>query len=225
LRVEIREAQREDAAFLAWLILTAGRAHVHRGIWDVILDRTDEEHLSFLRLLAVTRVPHLFHYSCYLLAEVNGKPAAGLGGYDPRSHGYAALRRALPEVFQGLGVVGQAPQPSERAARVIACIPDELEEAWVIDSVATLPEFRRRGIVDMLLEAILDKGRRHGFPRAQINMYIGNIPAQRAYEKKGFQILDEKRSADFEQEIGSPGMARLVRDLRSPTPPTDTLTP
>jgi len=223
--VEIRQAQREDAAFLAWLILTAGRAHVRKGIWDVILDRTDEEHLSFLQLLAVTRIPHLFHYSCYLLAEMNDKPVAGLGGYDPRSLGYAALRRALPEVFQKSGVVGQAPQPSERAARVIDCIPDEVEGAWVIDSVATLPEFRRRGIVDMLLGAILDRGRGQGFARAQINMYIGNIPAQRAYEKQGFKVLDEKRCADFEREIGSPGMARLIRDLYSPTPPTNARTP
>ena len=36
--VEIRSARADDAAFLAWLILTAGRAHVKRGIWEVILN-------------------------------------------------------------------------------------------------------------------------------------------------------------------------------------------
>ncbi len=144
---------------------------------------------------------------------MKGKPVAGLGGYDPGRLGYAALRQALPEVFEGLGVARQAPQPSERAAKVIDCIPEEVEGAWMIDSVATLSEFRRQGMVDTLLDVMLDKGRRHGFRHAQINMYIGNLPAQRAYEKKGFRVLDEKRSADFEREIGSPGMARLVRDL------------
>jgi hypothetical protein len=44
-------------------------------------------------------------------------------------------------------------------------------------------------------------------------MYIGNLPAQKAYEKQGFKALDEKRHPAFEREIGSPGMMRLLRDL------------
>jgi ribosomal protein S18 acetylase RimI-like enzyme len=44
-------------------------------------------------------------------------------------------------------------------------------------------------------------------------MYIGNTPAQKAYEKHGFKVVDEKRHPAFEEEIGSPGMVRLLRDL------------
>ena len=84
---------------------------------------------------------------------------------------------------------------------------------WVVDSVATLPTFRRKGIVNRLLDDILDIGRDKGFHQAQISIYIGNIPAQRAYEKHGFRLLDEWRDPYFEREIGSPGMARLVCDL------------
>ena len=62
--VEIRPARPDDAEFLAWLILTAGRAHVKRGIWEVILGGTEQGSLEFLNLLAVTATPHLFHYSC-----------------------------------------------------------------------------------------------------------------------------------------------------------------
>jgi ribosomal-protein-alanine N-acetyltransferase len=83
----------------------------------------------------------------------------------------------------------------------------------VVDSVATVPEFRRQGITSKLLEKMLERGRSQGFRRAQINIYIGNIPAQRLYEKHGFQVMDEKRHPNFEKEIGSPGMARLLRDL------------
>jgi ribosomal protein S18 acetylase RimI-like enzyme len=153
----------------------------------------------------------LFHHSLYLLAEIDGRPAAGLGGYDPKTQGYDVLREALPEVYEAVGW-GMSPLP-ELAREVLACIPEAVEGAWVIDSVATLPEFRRRGMVDRLLDEIMGHGRRLGFGKAQINIYIGNTPAQRAYEKQGFRILDEIRAAAFEQEIGSPGMARLVRDL------------
>jgi hypothetical protein len=50
--IKIRSARNDDAAFLAWLILTAGRAHVKRGIWEVILGESENKCLTFLELLA-----------------------------------------------------------------------------------------------------------------------------------------------------------------------------
>lgn len=209
--MKVRPAKPEDAGFLAWVIQAAGRGHVRRGIWDVVLGRSDEECLAFFQRLVVTGRPHPFHHSLYLLSEMDGRAAAALGGYDPLSQGFEVLREALPELYKALGWV-MSPL-SERAKEVMACIPEAVEGAWVIDSVATLPEFRRRGLVDGLLEEIMAQGRRLGFGKAQINIYLGNTPAQRAYEKHGFRILDEIRAAAFEREIGSAGMARLVREL------------
>ena len=213
--IKIRSARHDDAAFLAWLILTAGRAHVKRGIWEVILGESENKCLAFLELLAVTETPHLFHHSCYLVAELGSQPVAGLGGYDPRVLGYPALLRALPEVFKKIGISDLDETTDNRPPRILECIPDAVEGAWVIDSVATLPEFRRQGIVNRLLEEIIENGRQKGFRRSQINIYIGNTSAQKAYEKKGFKILDEKLDPYFEKEIGSPGMARLLLDLYS----------
>jgi len=211
--IQIRSARPKDSEFLAWLILTAGRAHVARGIWEIILGGTEQDSLEFLNLLAVTATHHPFHYSRYLIAAADGRPAAGLGGYDPKICGYDALYRAMPEVFAKLGYTGPDTEAKKRAERVLCCIPEDTESAWIIDSVATLPEYRRKGLVDRLLVAILEKGRQEGFQRAQISIYIGNRPAQRAYEKYGFKIVDEKRHPDFEAEIGSPGMARMLRNL------------
>ena len=213
MNINIRSARPEDAPFLAWAILISGRAHVQRGIWEVILGGTEEECLAFLQRLAVTKMPHLFHYSCFLVAEGDGRPIAALGGYDPKFLGYPALRKAIVEVSKKMGFSGPDKAAMKRSERVLCCIPDEVEGAWVIDSVATVPEFPRRGIVGKLLEEILEKGRNQGFRQAQINMYIGNMPAQKAYEKNGFKVIDEKRHPAFEEEIGSPGMVRLLRNL------------
>jgi ribosomal protein S18 acetylase RimI-like enzyme len=213
MELRIRQAGRDDAAFLAWLILTAGRAHVNRGIWEVILNLTEDECLGFLKLLAVTDTPHLFHHSCYLIAETEGMPVSGLGGYDPNVLGYDALQQALPEVFRNTGNAPPEGMEPGSPPRITACIPPALEGAWVIDSVATLPDFRRRGIASRLLDSILTVGLSKGFRQAQISIYIGNVPAQRAYEKQGFRLLDEWRDPYFEKEIGSPGIARLVCNL------------
>ena len=70
-----------------------------------------------------------------------------------------------------------------------------------------------RPMTGFFTREIMEKGRLQGFKRAQINIYIGNIPAQRLYEKYGFRIIDEIRDPYFESQIGSPGMARMLRDL------------
>ena len=211
--IKIRPACPDDASFLAQFILIAGRAHVRRGIWEVILGGSEKECLSFLETLAVTKIPHLFHYSCYLMGEMGGSPVASLGGYNPQLMGYQALRAAIPEVVEKLWLTGVDPEGEEHSARVLDCVPELIEGAWVIDSVATFPEFRRQGIASMLLEEILERGRKQGFRQAQINMYIGNTAAQRAYEEHGFRVLEIRRDPNFETEMGCPGMMSLVREL------------
>jgi ribosomal protein S18 acetylase RimI-like enzyme len=213
MHVKIRNARTNDAVFLAWLILTAGRAHVKRGIWEVVLNQSENDCLCFLKLLTVTDTPHLFHYSCYLIAEVEEGPVSGLGGYDPDIQGYSRLLEALPKVYEKLGKFSTKEVVGRKPPKITTCIPPSVEGTWVIDSVATLPAFRRKGIVDRLLDNVLDVGRERGYRQAQISIYIGNTPAQRAYEKHGFRMLDEWRDPYFEKEIGSPGMARFICDL------------
>jgi len=213
LSITIRRATEPDARFLAKGIIMAGRAHVRRGIWEVILGGREDECLDFLRLLAVTGKPHLFHHTRYMIAEVDGKPAGIAGGYDPVSQGQEAMRQALPEVMERLGRAPGGLQPSEQTMKVLSCIPEDIEGAWVIDSVAVLPEYRRLGLARRLLGAIIDEGRARGFRKAQVCMYIGNTSAQALYVSMGFTVNAEKRCPDFEAEIGSPGMLSLVQDL------------
>ncbi|MHB8772926.1 MAG: GNAT family N-acetyltransferase [Syntrophales bacterium] len=210
--LKIRTAGVNDAAFVAWLILTAGRAQGKRGVWEVILNQPEAECLRFLEVLTVTAIPHLFHHSCFLIAETEAGPVAGLGGYDPDIMGYPRMRESLPEVYAKLGIRSIA-EMAGRPPRIIECIPPAVEGAWVIDSVATLPAFRKQGIVDKLLDRMLADGREKGYRQAELAIYMGNTPAQRAYEKHGFRVLDEWPDPYFEQEIGSPGMARMICDL------------
>ena len=214
--MQIRQATEADAAILANVILTAGRAHVKKGIWEVVLGNTKAECELFLHHISITKIPHLFHYSNYLVAEIDGiGPIGGLGGYDPRVSGYNALQQAIPEVFKKLNLTEQAFKSSqERAAKILACLPGVIDGAWVIDSVAVFQEFRRRGAAEKLIEKILEKGKEQGHLQAQVNMYIGNDPALNLYRKFGFEVIEEKRDKYFEENIGSPGMLSLIKDLQ-----------
>jgi hypothetical protein len=62
-----------------------------------------------------------------------------------------------------------------------------------------------------LLDNELKVARGARFTRAQISVLIGNTDAERAYEKAGFEFAEEKRAAEFEAALGTPGTRRLVR--------------
>jgi ribosomal protein S18 acetylase RimI-like enzyme len=128
--------------------------------------------------------------------------------------GYQALQLALHEVITKLNLPPQAFQGAEeRSSKMLVCLPKEIEGAWVIDSVATLPQYRKKGIAETLLEHVLLEGKERGYHVAQINMYIGNEPALNLYKKMGFEVIEEKREEYFEHTIGSPGMLSLALTL------------
>ncbi|MCH7522995.1 MAG: GNAT family N-acetyltransferase [Chloroflexi bacterium] len=85
--------------------------------------------------------------------------------------------------------------------------------AWITENVATKPEFRRRGLVDKLLAEMMERGRRRGATVADISVFIGNDPAQRAYEKCGFAVIAERHDREFESVYGTPGTRTLRRSL------------
>jgi ribosomal protein S18 acetylase RimI-like enzyme len=210
----IRPATNDDADFLAWVMLTAARSHLSRGLWDITLNRREEDCLSFLRELALTETRSWGHYSRFIVAETDGQAAAALCGYDPIEADASTLAIAIDEAARRVGwSETDVSDMWERFAPVGTCISDDMEGAWIIENVATLPAYRRRGLVNRLLENELKNGRDRGHRLAQISILIGNTPAQRAYEKIGFLPDKEKRHPDYEAAVGAPGMIRLLRNL------------
>jgi len=125
-----------------------------------------------------------------------------------------AFTQALPEVFQKVGWSRDEQKAAvERYLPWMTCMPDDAEGAWIVESVAALPEYRRQGVVSRLLDEVLERGRSGGYKRAQIGVLINNTPARRAYEKSGFKFDSEKRDQNFEATFGTPGITRLLLDL------------
>jgi ribosomal protein S18 acetylase RimI-like enzyme len=214
MNIDIRSARADDVPFLGWVMLTASRSHLKYGVWEYYVGGTEQDCLSFLSLIATTQKPHLFHSSTFIVAEMNGQNVGALSGYDPKVLGMKAFVQALPEVFQKLDwTMDEQRAAVERYRPWMTCIPDDAEGAWIVESVAALPECRRQGVVSRLLDEVLNRGRRGGYKRSQIGVLINNTPARLAYEKSGFKFDSEKRNPSFEATFGTPGIARLLLDL------------
>lgn len=211
---KIRPARPDDASLLAWVMLMAGRSHLQRGLWDILIGRPEDECLTFLGHLAVTGELHMCHYTVFIVAEVDRRPVAALSGYDPVTLPEVTVGPAMSAVMDKMGLTAEDMALGQQGlAASLTCHPEPYEGAWIVENAATRPEFRRQGVISRLLDEMLEVGRRRGFRLAQVSFQIGNTAAQRAYEKAGFRFLDEKRHPDYEAEIGCPGIVRLLRDL------------
>jgi ribosomal protein S18 acetylase RimI-like enzyme len=214
MAVEIRQGRNQDADFLAWVMLSASRAHLPRGVWDLIIGGGEAICLDYLRRLAVAEPRSLCHYENFLVADVDGHAAAALSGYDMKAGGWALVGEAMAKVQRDLGWTdADVAISQQRVGPAWACFLPDIGADWGIENVATRPEYRRKGLIKTLLNSALRESVEHDGKLVQIITYIGNDEACAAYRKSGFRVLDEKRCAGFEALLGSPGFMRMICDL------------
>jgi translation initiation factor 4G len=204
--IAIRRARPEDAPFLAWAVLASARSHLPRGFWDLLIPESEQERLDFASALLLSEEPSWWHWSLFWIAERDGQPGAALSGFDPARVIAADEAVVLAAAACGFGRARLA-AAFARCQPMFACLHEPEPGAWVVESVATRPEARGVGLASALVGRVLAEGRAGGHALAQLSLLIGNTPAQRVYERAGFRVTAEKRSAAFEGALGCPGIA------------------
>jgi translation initiation factor 4G len=212
--VKIVEAREEHIPFVAWVIETAARSHLKRSAWDLYIDRTEANTLAYLETLCSTEKWHFGSWKNFIIAEIDGTPAAGLSGYFDEECGGAAIMEAMTETNEKVGRTEEEHQAGwQRFGSMLRLIPQHVPRTWIVEWVATKPEFRRRGLIDRLMTDVLEIGRTKGASTADIGVLIGNDAAQLAYEKNGFTVIQEQPDDEFEAVYGCPGMRLLRRGI------------
>ena len=209
----VRSARPEDADFIAQTILSAQRGYRPRGWFDVALGWPDAQCRDFIARVATARAMSMWHVSQFLVAEIDGKPAAALCALPAAGTGPAAWG-AIEEVAAATGLAEPELEAIRRRGTYTrACWVQGGEGDWMIEHVATDAAYGGRGLAQVLIAHALAKGRAAGFTRATISFLIGNTPAERAYVKAGFVCAEEKRDPAFEALIGAPGFRMFAREL------------
>lgn len=209
----IRPARAEDAGFVARNILPSQRGPRPRGWFDIALGWPEPRCLAFVERLTTAQQRSWWHVSHFMIAEVDGEPAASLCALPAAGTGVAA-RSAIAEVAGQVGLnESELAAIFRRGAYTSRCWVQGGDGEWLIEHVATLPAYRGRGLVQALIEQALDQGKAAGFSQASISFLIGNDPAERSYAKAGFTFAEEKRDPAFEAITGAPGFRRFVRAI------------
>ncbi|WP_065753211.1 GNAT family N-acetyltransferase [Bradyrhizobium paxllaeri] len=209
----IRPARNDDAGFIARNILASQRGPLPRGWFDIALGWSEPECLAFVERIATAKQPSWWHVSQFIIAEVEGKPAASLCALPASGIGPAAkVAIEMAAAESGL-TASDVAAIFQRSAYTRNCWVQGGDGDWLIEHVATLPEYRGRGLVQALIDHAVAAGKQAGFERASISFLIGNEAAERCYAKAGFAFAEEKRDPAFEALTGSPGFRRFVRAI------------
>lgn len=209
---EIRPATRDDIPMLAEVALLAARSHGEVGVFDLMIETSEQDRLRAARWMLGTEQSSWCHYSNFLVATVDGVPGAALSGYAAYDAAHIPLGKSIAGAMQAVGMDEAAMNEAfVRVALFDRVIKDDEPGAWVIEWVACLPAFRRRGLVRELMDAILARGAERGHALSHLGLLIGNLSAQRVYEQVGFEIAYQLTDPEFEAAVGCPGLARMIR--------------
>ena len=211
LDVNIIDAREDHASFIAWVQLTAFRSQLPKGMWDLFVGGSEEDALRFLEAFATTEAKHWGSYQAFMIAEVEGTPAAAMTGYFQAE---SSFDEGVAEACRTIGrTQDDINEGWTRAGTITLVSTEHTPGSWITENVATKPEFRRRGLVDKLLAEMMERGRSKGATVAEIGVFIGNDNAQRAYEKAGYEVVEEKLHPGFEAVYKCPGVRQLRREL------------
>ena len=212
MNLEVRQATRDDIPMLADVVMLASRSHLPTGVFDLAILTNDEDRLKAVRATLGTEQRSWCHYENFLVATVDGEPAAALSGYAAYDETLLPMEKAFIAGYQAIHMTDEQIGAAFQASLVFLTVSsDDEQDAWIIEWVACLDKFRRRGLVRELLVAVLERGRERGHSLSQIGILSGNVSAQRAYENVGFILEYEKTHPDFQEAIGCPGLTRLLR--------------
>lgn len=84
-------------------------------------------------------------------------------------------------------LIGKVWEEDGRIAGAVIFQPRGTSNNWVIGTVATLPDYRRRGIARKLVEASLETMREKGAEVVDLSVIDANLPAYQLYLSLGFE--------------------------------------
>lgn len=87
-------------------------------------------------------------------------------------------------------------------------------QTWVIGNVAVLPEHRRKGIAQQLIQATIGLARQHQIKNVVLEVIAHNLPAVRLYENEGFEIYSKGVQLHRDAALDAPPPPELPEGYR-----------
>ncbi|MCD6017988.1 MAG: acetyltransferase, superfamily protein [Bacteroidetes bacterium] len=192
--ITVRKAEKTDCHFLARIILLAESTGFEITSYTGMFGKTTEELVpSFEKMIDNDTDGHPLTYKSYLIACVDGIPASAISVYKEGEFGDSnhLMTGALMTGFDRKSVALAFGFLKNHGDITIQKTPGTLQ----IDCVATMPEYRGKGLLKELMKAAEQRGKELNTGEIQIQVWKKNEGAVAAYEKAGYKIVKEMMSA------------------------------
>lgn len=207
--LHFREAAAHDAPTTVPLIYSSGPA-----AFDYVFalsGRGDAQ--AFLQRAFVDGAGE-FGWRNHVVAERDGvvvAVGAGYGGETARAFTLAAAR----QIFAHYGL-RYAPGVIARGLKVERVIPPPARGMHYLAHLGVLPALRGQGIGKALIEDLMRRGVQQGRQRIVLDVAMSNPRAQALYERLGFVVTGERRSALANAQGAVPDHRRMERAACEP---------
>src|SRR3569832_2816195 len=125
----IRPATPDDGAILGWASVMASRSQLKRGWFEIALQRDDAFCFEFAKYLTLAKAVSWWHWSLFLVAEVDGVVASALCGFGDESV-YSASTAAMTEAGDKMGIPRDALAQFWPRGRFIVSPATSEDNAW-----------------------------------------------------------------------------------------------
>ena len=201
----IRPARPDDADAAVPLIYSSGPA-----VTDYIFACGQDETFACLKR-GFERDAGALGYGIHIVAEADGRIVGAGAGFSGDAPVRFLVLGAL-NIFVCRGV-GQSPGVIRRALQIEQMIRPPKRHEQCVAHLGVVPAFRSRGVGALIIQHILDEGRRLGHRVAVLDVSVENPRAQALYERLGFVVTHEYPSTLRSEYAVVPGHRRMELPL------------
>ena len=204
MSIKIRKAQKQDAPFLAQMILQSSRAQKKFGMLDLIFNLKDnKKNLENLEKLTFTTARNYCHFSNFLIAEIDGKSVGSLCSYEPR----ISTRETFIDSLKETGIDDGY---DEYLDILDACDFELNKSTLIFDFMEEIEGYMDVGILKALMQKSLLAARLKGYRIAQTMVEIGSLETLLYYKKLGFKEVRQKECELYREKFGRAGLILLT---------------
>ncbi len=201
MSIKIRKASKEDAKFLAKMILLSSRADKKIGIFDVVFNYiSDKELVENIEKLTTTTIKNYCHFSNFLIAEIDSKCVGTLCSYEPRIATKESFLNSLKEINSEVNT-------DEYEEIFNQCDFNQNKHTLIFDFLEEVEGFIDVGILKLLMQKSLLTARLKGYRIAQALVEIGSLETMLFYKTLGFKEVKQKECEKYREKFGRNGLA------------------
>lgn len=210
----IRPATLDDRDFIVEAIISAEKSGTDKLGISTLFGLSEEEVCGYLVEMLKEEIDGCeFSVSSFLIAEVNQVPIAAMAGWIEGRN-----EDRLPSALLKSNLLGYVlPAKNLEHIRQLSDVIRDLQisrekDTYQIEYVYVSPDYRGHHLSERLLGEHYQRGctEYRGIRKMQVQVFAGNFPALRAYEKFGFVRSKEYRGYHPEITDYLPGNVKLL---------------